>query len=118
MNLNNTTKSQLTDFQVHQFGFLSYGGGMLALGMMEIIHHEEGKQKLAVNITTQQITNSKFISVNGGVGEMAVSPNGKNSIHMEDFVTSGRRIFYKAIDKYTKAEELHLLGSLRKVSSL
>jgi Tol biopolymer transport system component len=113
MNLSNPTKStQLTDFKLHPVRFLSYANGILSFGYDGKLYtmNEGGKpQELKVSITTQQITNSdKFISVNGGVGEMAVSPNGKEIAFIargEVFVTSVEESFTKRLTNTPEAEE-------------
>jgi len=65
-------------------------------------------RQLVVNITTQQINNKdKFISINGGVREMEVSPNGKEIAFIargEVFVTSVDESFTKRITNTPEAE--------------
>ncbi|SCX98561.1 C-terminal processing protease CtpA/Prc, contains a PDZ domain [Nonlabens sp. Hel1_33_55] len=118
MDLNNPTKStQLTDFKTHPVRFLSYGNGTLSFGYdgkLYTMKEGEQPQKLAVNITTQEIGNSdKFISVNGGVQEMAVSPNGKEIAFIargEVFVTSVEESFTKRLTNTPEAEEFVTWG--------
>ncbi|WP_194852251.1 S41 family peptidase [Nonlabens antarcticus] len=113
MDLNNPTKStQVTYFKTHPVRFLSYGNGIISFGHDgKLYTMKEGEQpeKLMVNITTQQISNSdQFISVNGGVGEMAVSPNGKEIAFIargEVFVTSTEESFTKRITNTPEAEK-------------
>jgi Tol biopolymer transport system component len=113
MNLKNPTQStQLTDFKTHPVRFLSYGNGVISFGYDgKLYTMKDGGQpeKLVVNITTQQIGNSdKFISVNDGVGEMAVSPNGKEIAFIsrgEVFVTSVEESFTKRITNTPEAEK-------------
>lgn len=86
---------QLTDFDLHPVRFLSMGNGMLSFGYDgELYTMKEGSEpvKLNINIRTQEKSNSdKFITINGGVQEMTVSPNGKEIAFVargEVFVTS------------------------------
>tara|TARA_R110001599_G_scaffold161642_5_gene350295 strand:+ start:8166 stop:11402 length:3237 start_codon:yes stop_codon:yes gene_type:complete len=92
---NPAARTQLTNFKTHPVRFLSMGAGTLSFGYDgELYTMKEGQQpkKLSVNIVTQSKTNSdKFVSINGGVGEMAISPNGKEiafTARGEVFVTS------------------------------
>ncbi len=86
---------QLTNFNLHPVRFLSFGNGTLSFGYDgELYTMKEGGQpeKVAVNIRTQDKANAdSFISINGGVREMAISPNGKEIAFVargEVFVTS------------------------------
>ncbi|MFT7269771.1 MAG: tricorn protease [Roseivirga sp.] len=96
LNLANPANStQLTTFKTHPVRFLSTGNGTLSFGYDgELYTMKEGEQpkKLKVNIRTQSKSNAdKFISINGGVREMSVSPNGKEIAFIargEVFVTS------------------------------
>lgn len=96
MALNNPSQiEQLTNFDTFPVRSLSFGSGTLAFGYDgEIYTMKEGgtPQKVQVNIKRQEIDNSdKFITINGGVREMAVSPNGKEIAFIargEVFVTS------------------------------
>ncbi len=90
-----STNTQLTTFDLHPVRFLSVGNGTLSFGYDgELYTMKEGEepQKVKVNITTQEKSNSdKFITINGGVQEMAVHPNGKEIAFVargEVFVTS------------------------------
>ena len=92
---NPSARTQLTNFKTHPVRFLSMGAGTLSFGYDgELYTMKEGQQpkKLSVNIVTQSKANSdKFVSINGGVGEMAISPNGKEiafTARGEVFVTS------------------------------
>ncbi|KYG77154.1 S41 family peptidase [Roseivirga echinicomitans] len=92
---NPAARTQLTNFKTHPVRFLSMGAGTLSFGYDgELYTMKEGQQpkKLSVNIVTQSKANSdKFVSINGGVGEMAISPNGKEiafTARGEVFVTS------------------------------
>ncbi len=95
---------QLTDFEFHPVRFLSYGNGRLAFGYDgELYTMEPGgePQKVDVTIRTQSVQNTdKYITINGGVQEMAVSPNGKEIAFIargEVFVTSTDGSFTKRI---------------------
>ncbi len=86
---------QLTNFNLHPVRFLSFGNGTLCFGYDgELYTMQEGgqPQKVAVNIRTQDKANAdRFISINGGVREMAIAPNGKEIAFIargEVFVTS------------------------------
>lgn len=86
---------QITDFKLHPVRFLSFGNGTLSFGYDgELYTMTEGgqPQKLTVNIRTQDKANTdRFISINGGVREMSISPNGKEIAFIargEVFVTS------------------------------
>ncbi|BAO55968.1 S41 family peptidase [Nonlabens marinus] len=113
MSLTNPTASiQLTDFKTHPVRFLSYGGGMLSFGYdgkLYTMKPGEQPKKLKVNIITQQIINTdKFLSVNGGVSEMAISPNGKEIAFIargEVFVTSVEESFTKRLTNTPEAED-------------
>ncbi|KYG85262.1 peptidase S41 [Roseivirga seohaensis] len=92
---NPSARTQLTNFKTHPVRFLSMGGDILSFGYDgELYTMKEGQQpkKLSVNIVTQNKANiDKFISINGGVGEMAISPNGKEiafTARGEVFITS------------------------------
>ena len=102
---------QLTSFELHPVRFLSYGSGTLAFGYDgELYTMQEGSepQKVSVNIIRQDIDNSdSFISINGGVREMAISPNGKEIAFVargEVFVTSVDGSITKRITKTPEAE--------------
>lgn len=86
---------QLTNFNLHPVRFLSFGNGTLCFGYDgELYTMQEGSQpqKVEVNIRTQDKANTdRFISINGGVREMAIAPNGKEIAFIargEVFVTS------------------------------
>lgn len=97
-----TQRTKVTNFELHPVRFLSYGGGKLCFGFDgEIYTLQEGGQpfKVPVTIRTQSPTNEdKFISVSGGIREMAISPNGKEIA----FVARGE-VFVTSVDhSYTK----------------
>jgi tricorn protease len=86
---------QVTFFSGHPVRFLSYGNGILAFGYDgELYTMREGgePEKVNVIIRTQEKSNpDRFITIDGGVQEMAVSPNGKEIAFIargEVFVTS------------------------------
>lgn len=110
-NLDGTNKSQLTTFDLHPVRFLSLGNGTISFshdGKLFVMKDGASPQQLVVNITTQQINNKdKFISINGGVREMEVSPNGKEIAFIargEVFVTSVDESFTKRITNTPEAE--------------
>tara|TARA_R110000868_G_scaffold378658_3_gene644171 strand:- start:26828 stop:30055 length:3228 start_codon:yes stop_codon:yes gene_type:complete len=90
-----SSNEQLTDFKTFPVRFLSIGNGTLAFGYDgELYTMKEGEspKKVNVTITTQEKSNSdSFITINGGVNEMAISPNGKEIAFVargEVFVTN------------------------------
>jgi tricorn protease len=92
---NPAQRTQVTRFETHPVRFLSHGNGVLAFGYDgELYTMRDGQQpqKVRVNIRTQDKANTdKFISINGGVQEMAISPDGKEIAFIargEVFVTS------------------------------
>ncbi|WP_159947451.1 S41 family peptidase [Polaribacter septentrionalilitoris] len=112
LSLDNPSQSQqLTSFKLHPVRFLSYGNGTLSFGYDgELYTMREGQKpkKVNVNIITQDIDNSdKFISVNGGINEMSVSPNGKEIAFIargEVFVTSVDKSFTKRLTNTPERE--------------
>ena len=95
---------QVTNFKTHPVRFLSFGNGVISFGYDgELYTMKEGNKpkKVKVNITTQDKDNSdKFISINGGISEMSVSPNGKEIAFIargEVFVTSVDKSFTKRL---------------------
>ncbi|MFK8058540.1 MAG: peptidase S41, partial [Polaribacter sp.] len=95
---------QLTNFKLHPIRFLSTGNGVISFGFDgELYTMREGQKpkKVNVNIITQDKENTdKFVSVNGGIREMAVSPNGKEIAFIargEVFVTSVDKSFTKRL---------------------
>ena len=86
---------QITNFDFHPVRFLSYAQGILSFGYDgELYTLKPGEQptKLTVSVRTQSsYNNDQFITINGGVQEMAVHPNGKEIAFIargEVFVTS------------------------------
>lgn len=78
---NPSEREQLTFFEVHPVRFLSYANGTFAFGFdgeLYTMKLGEEPSKVNVAIRTQEISNSdRFITINGGVQEFAVSPDGK-----------------------------------------
>jgi tricorn protease len=102
MNLEDKKSTQLTKFKLHPVRFLSRGKNTLCFGFDgEIYTMEIGKKakKVKINIRTQNKgNNDKFISINGGIQEMAISPNGKEIA----FIARGE-VFVTAVDaSFTK----------------
>lgn len=102
MNLEDKKSSQLTKFKLHPVRFLSRGKNSLCFGFDgEIYTMGIGKKakKVNINIRTQnKKNNDRFISINGGIEEMAVSPNGKEIA----FIARGE-VFVTAVDaSFTK----------------
>lgn len=95
---------QITNFKTHPVRFLSIANNILSFGYDgEIYTLKEGEKpkKIAITITTQDKENTdKYVSVNGGINEMAVSPNGKEIAFIargEVFVTSVDKTFTKRL---------------------
>ncbi|MFY0630890.1 MAG: PD40 domain-containing protein [Flavobacteriaceae bacterium] len=114
---NPSQDEQLTKFKLHPIRFLSMGSGVLSFGYDgELYTMTEGKRpsKVKVNIITQDKDNSdKFISVNGGINEMKVSPNGKEIAFIargEVFVTSVDKSFTKRITNTPERERFVTWG--------
>ena len=108
---NPSTSTQLTNFDLHPVRFLSHANGTLAFGYDgELYTMQDGgaPQKVNVTIRTQAIANTdKFISINGGVREMSISPNGKEIAFIargEVFVTSVDGALTKRITNTPEAE--------------
>ena len=87
--------SQLTDFTLHPVRFLSHGNGILTFGYDgELYTMKEGGEPEKVNVTirTQAKSNpDKIITINGGIREMDISPDGNEIAFIargEVFVTS------------------------------
>ena len=86
---------QLTSFSLHPVRFLSYAKGTIVFGYDgELYTMKEGGEPEKVNVTirTQAKSNpDKFITINGGIREMDISPDGKEIAFVargEVFVTS------------------------------
>ena len=95
MAIDGSANQQLTSFTRHPVRSLSFGKGTLAFswdGELYTLREGAKPQKLKINIRTQAIANkNRFISINGGVREMDISPNGKEIAFIargEVFVTS------------------------------
>jgi tricorn protease len=108
---NPSARRQVTFFETHPVRFLSSGSGTLAFGFDgELYTMREGGEprKVSVTIRTQPTVNpDRFISINGGVQEMAVSPNGKEIAFIargEVFVTSTDGNFTKRITNTPQRE--------------
>ena len=105
MDINNPNNvEQVTSFKLHPVRFLSIGNGVLSFGFDgELYTMKEGEKpkKVKVTIVTQDKDNTdKFISVNGGINEMSISPNGKEIAFIargEVFVTSVDKSFTKRL---------------------
>ncbi|MFC4269267.1 S41 family peptidase [Polaribacter marinivivus] len=105
MDINNPKNvEQVTSFKLHPVRFLSIGNGILSFGFDgELYTMKEGEKpkKVKVTIVTQDKDNTdKFISVNGGINEMSISPNGKEIAFIargEVFVTSVDKSFTKRL---------------------
>lgn len=93
---NEGTTSQITSLGLHPVRFLSAGNGTLCFsydGELYTMSESGGTpQKVNITIRTQAVSNTdKYISINGGVREMDISPDGKEIAFIargEVFVTS------------------------------
>jgi len=101
---NPSTNQQLTNFDTHPVRFLSMGGGILSFsydGELYTMREGEKPKKVDITIRTPLKKNlDSFITINGGVREMAVSPSGKEIAFIargEVFVTSTDGKFTKRI---------------------
>lgn len=111
MDLNTSTSTQLTGFDTHPVRFLSEGNGMLAFTHHGLLYTmDEGSEPTMVDISirTQDVTNAEeLISINGGISEMAVSPDGKQIAFIargEVFVTSDEGKFTKRLTNTASTE--------------
>jgi len=98
MNLENPAQSeQLTQLNTHPIRSLSYGNGTMAFsydGEIYTLKDGEEPQKVNILVRTQNGTNADaYISINSGVREMAISPNGKELA----FIARGE-VFVTAVD--------------------
>ena len=107
-----SVNEQLTQFTLHPVRFLSYGNGTLSFGYDgELYTMREGAepQKVDVSIRTQSNRNpDKFITINGGVQEMEISPNGKEIAFIargEVFVTTVDGSLTKRLTNTPEAEQ-------------
>jgi Tol biopolymer transport system component/C-terminal processing protease CtpA/Prc len=118
LSLNNPTQSQqITNFKLHPVRFLSVGNGVISFGFDgELYTMKDGQKpsKVKVQITTQNINNTdKYISINGGISEMAISPNGKEIAFIargEVFVTSEDKSFTKRLTNTPENERFVTWG--------
>jgi len=118
LSLSNPSHSeQITNFKLHPIRFLSIGNGVISFGFDgELYTMREGRKptKVSVKITTQNIDNSdKYISINGGIREMAISPNGKEIAFIargEVFVTSVDKSFTKRVTNTPENERFVTWG--------
>ncbi|MBD8488902.1 PD40 domain-containing protein [Echinicola sp. CAU 1574] len=105
---NNT---QVTDFDTFPVRFLSFGGGTLSFGYdgeLYTLQAGAAPKKVQVNIRTQDSQNTdSYITIQGGVQEMSISPNGKEIAFIargEVFVTSVDGSLTKRITNTPEAE--------------
>jgi Tol biopolymer transport system component/C-terminal processing protease CtpA/Prc len=106
-----SVNEQITHFTFHPVRFLSYGNGTLSFGYDgELYTMKEGEepQKVDVTIRTQANRNlDSFITINGGVQEMDISPNGKEIAFIargEVFVTTVDGSLTKRLTNTPEAE--------------
>ncbi len=96
LSLDNPSETeQLTSFKTHPIRTLSIGGDTMVFSYDgEIYRFEDGAEpeKVDITIRTQNAQNTvEYVSVNGGVREMDIAPNGKEIAFIsrgEVFVTS------------------------------
>ncbi|MEO1022349.1 MAG: S41 family peptidase [Bacteroidota bacterium] len=103
--------TQVTDLKTHPVRFLSHGNGMLAFSYHGVLHSmREGGSPVRVPVTirTQDVKNAEeLVRINGGVSEMAVSPDGKQIAFIargEVFVTSTDGNFTRRLTKTPATE--------------
>lgn len=108
---NPTSNKQLTKFNNFPVRFLSMGNGILSFGYDgEIYTMKEGEEPQKVNIKINELSTSnsdKIITINGGVREMDISPDGKEIAFIaqgEVFVTSTDGAFTKRITNTPEQE--------------
>src|SRR5690606_20041410 len=92
---------QITKFDKHPVRFLSASeAGLLAFsydGELYTLREGEAPKKLDINLRTQNIKNKdQYISINGGVREMSISPDGKEVA----FISRGE-VFVSSVDGST-----------------
>lgn len=98
LNLDNPSeKQQITSLKTHPVRFLSIGNGIMAFsydGELYTLVEGGEPQKVDILIRTQSGTNSvEYVSINGGVREMDLAPNGKEIA----FVSRGE-VFSTSVD--------------------
>lgn len=98
LDLNNPDNNrQLTSFKTHPVRFLSMGNGTMAFsydGELYTFKEDGEPQKIDIIIRTQTATNEvEYVSVNGGVREMDIAPNGKEIA----FISRGE-VFATSVD--------------------
>lgn len=108
---NPANNEQLTSFKDFPVRFLSMGNGVLSFGYNgELYTMKEGEQPKKVNVNITRLVKSnadKVITINGGVREMDVSPDGKQIAFIargEVFVTSADGSFTKRITNTPEQE--------------
>ena len=111
MNFDTKKIEQITNFKLHPVRFLSFANGIISFGYDgELYTMKEGEKpkKLDITIITQDKVNTdKFISINGGINEMSISPNGKEIAFIargEVFVTSVDKSFTKRLTNTPETE--------------
>ena len=99
MSSDGSGKEQLTQFKTHPIRFLSIGNGTMSFsydGALYTFKEGEAPKKVAVLVRTQNATNTlEYVSINGGVREMDISPDGKEIA----FVSRGE-VFVTAVDGF------------------
>ncbi|MDN3203696.1 S41 family peptidase [Algoriphagus sediminis] len=109
----NSTPMSLTNFEGFPVRFLSISQqGKMAFsydGELYTLEKGQSPQKVSVTIRTQDGANAdRFISINGGVQEMSIAPNGKEIAFVargEVFVTSVDGTMTKQISKSPEQEK-------------
>jgi tricorn protease len=102
LSLNQPEQSQqLTQFETHPVRFLTVSeAGLMAFsydGELYTFREGEAPRKLDITLRTQNIKNKdQYISINGGVREMSVSPDGKEVA----FISRGE-VFVSSVDGAT-----------------
>jgi len=124
---NPKSNTALTDFKTYPVRFLSIAGnGLMSFsydGELYTLKKGETAKKLAVTIQTQAISNSdNYISINGGVREMAISPDGKRNrillLERGILFTSVEWGINETNNQYTWARKICRIWSRWKISHL
>ncbi len=117
MNVADGSVTQISNFDTHPVRFLSEGNGTLSFsyhGMLYTMQEGSSPVQVPITIRTQDVVNEEeLITINGGISEMAVSPDGKEIAFIargEVFVTSTDGNFTKRLTR-TPARERFLAWS-------
>ncbi len=109
---NTDSNTQVTRFDTHPVRSLSIGSGIMTFNVHGILYTlRDGSEpvKVPVTIRTQDVTNNdEIVGINGGVSEMAISPDGDEIAFIsrgEVFVTSAEGSLTKRITRTAESEQ-------------